>query len=189
MDGRKDKTCLQDKALLVAALAAGAGHEGGTSGVLKDLTNTVAGSGRALQVLVGSDLLSNSLSVLSGNRLLVGCPQGLDGVGVVSQIVLAADQDDGETRAEVHDLRDPLLKDVVQRIRRVDGEADQDDVRVRVRERSETVVIFLASRIPQGQLNVLVVNLNVGDIVLENGGDVDLERYYTSASRWLWGSM
>lgn len=41
-----------------------------------------------------------------------------------------------------------LLKDVVQRIRRVDGEADQDDVRVRVRERSETVIIFLASRIP-----------------------------------------
>lgn len=76
-----------------------------------------------------------------------------------------------------------LLKDVVQRIRGVDGEADQDDVRVRVRERSETVIIFLASRIPQGQLNVLVVNLNVGDIVLENGGDVDLERNYTSASR------
>lgn len=51
-----------------------------------------------------------STHVLSGNRLLVGCPQGLDGVGVVSQIVLAADQDDGETGAEVHDLRDPLSK-------------------------------------------------------------------------------
>lgn len=76
-----------------------------------------------------------------------------------------------------------LLKDVVQRIRRVDSEADQDDVRIRVRERSETVVIFLASRIPQGQLNVLVVNLDVGDIVLENGGDIDLERYNTLASR------
>jgi len=76
-----------------------------------------------------------------------------------------------------------LLKDVVQRIRRVDSEADQDDVRIRVRERSETVVIFLASRIPQGQLNVLVVNLDVGDIVLENGGDIDLERYNTLVSR------
>lgn len=68
MDGRKDKTCLQDKALLVAALAAGAGHEGGTSSVLKNLTNTVAGSGRALQVLVGSDLLSNSLSLNGDTR-------------------------------------------------------------------------------------------------------------------------
>lgn len=133
MDGRKDKTSLQNKALLVAALAAGARHEGGTSGMLKDLTNTVAGSGRALQVLVGTDLLSNGLSldgntrsaylvlrgslydgtkthVLGGNGLLVGGPQSLDGVGVVSQIVLAADQDDGKARAEVHDLRDPLSK-------------------------------------------------------------------------------
>jgi hypothetical protein len=41
-----------------------------------------------------------------------------------------------------------LLLDVVKRIRRIDGEADQDNVRVGVRERAETVVIFLASRIP-----------------------------------------
>lgn len=68
-----------------------------------------------------------------------------------------------------------LLKNIVQRVRRINGEADQDDVRVGVRERSETVIIFLASRIPQGQLDVLVVNLDVGDVVLENGGDVDLE--------------
>lgn len=68
-----------------------------------------------------------------------------------------------------------LLKNVVQRVRRINGEADQDDVRVGVGERSETVIIFLASRIPKGQLDVLVVNLDVGDVVLENGGDVDLE--------------
>lgn len=74
----------------------------------------------------------------------------------------------------MHNLRDPLLKNVVQRVRRINGEADQDDVRVGVGERSETVIIFLASRIPEGQLDVLVVNLDVGDVVLENGGDVDL---------------
>lgn len=81
----------------MAALAAGAGHESGARGVLKDLADASAGSGRALQVLVGTNLLGNSLGVLRGNRLLVGCPQGLDGVGVVSQIGLAADQDDGKT--------------------------------------------------------------------------------------------
>jgi hypothetical protein len=70
MDGRKDRTCLQNKALLVALAAAGAGHEGGAGGVLKDLTDTVAGSGRALQILVGTDLLSNSLS-LDGNTMSV----------------------------------------------------------------------------------------------------------------------
>lgn len=52
----------------MAALAAGARHEGGTSGVLKDLTNTVAGSSRALQVLVGTDLLGNSLSLYGNTK-------------------------------------------------------------------------------------------------------------------------
>lgn len=74
----------------------------------------------------------------------------------------------------MHDLGDPLLENVVQRVRGVNGEADQDDVRVGVREGSETVIIFLASRIPQGQLDVLVVDLDVGDIVFEDGGDIDL---------------
>lgn len=112
IDGYKDKTRLQNKALLVAALAGGARHESSAGGVLKDLANTAASSSRALQVLVRTDLLGNSLSlykwecqfrqskssvqaecthVRRGNRLLVGCPQGLDGVGVVSQIGLAAD--------------------------------------------------------------------------------------------------
>lgn len=68
-----------------------------------------------------------------------------------------------------------LLLDVVERIGGIDGEANQDNVGVGVRERTETVVIFLASRIPKGQLDVLAVNLDIGDIVLENGGDVDLQ--------------
>jgi hypothetical protein len=67
-----------------------------------------------------------------------------------------------------------LLKHIVQRVRGINSEADQDDVRVGVGEGSETVIIFLASRIPQGQLDVLVVNLDVGDVVLENSGDIDL---------------
>jgi hypothetical protein len=49
-------------------------------------------------------------------------------------------------------------------------------VRVGVRKRAETVVIFLASGIPEGELDVLAVHLDIGDVVLEDGGDVDLER-------------
>lgn len=41
-----------------------------------------------------------------------------------------------------------LLLYVVQGIRRVNSKADQDDMGIRVRERPETVVIFLTSRIP-----------------------------------------
>lgn len=63
IDRHKVRTRLQNKALLVAALAGGARHESSAGGVLKDLADTLAGSGRALQVLVGTDLLGNSLSL------------------------------------------------------------------------------------------------------------------------------
>jgi len=68
-----------------------------------------------------------------------------------------------------------LLLDVVKRIGRIDGEANQDNVRVGVGERAQTVVIFLAGGIPEGELDVLAVDLDIGDVVLENGGDVDLQ--------------
>jgi hypothetical protein len=49
-------------------------------------------------------------------------------------------------------------------------------MRVGVGKRAETVVIFLAGGIPEGELDVLAVHLDIGDVVLENGGDIDLLR-------------
>ena len=94
-----------------------------------------------------------------GDRPLVGLPELLNHSGVAPEILLAADEDDGQAGAEVQDLGNPLgetysvsvcspsgsvthdavaawarermvylLLDVVQRIRRVDGEADEDDM-------------------------------------------------------------
>lgn len=68
-----------------------------------------------------------------------------------------------------------LLLDVVEGVGRVDSEADQDDMGIGVGERSETVVIFLSSRIPQRQLNVFSINLDICDVVLEDSWDVDLD--------------
>jgi hypothetical protein len=47
-------------------------------------------------------------------------------------------------------------------------------MRIGVGERAESVVIFLAGGIPEGEFDVLAVNLDIGDVVLENGRDVDL---------------
>jgi hypothetical protein len=86
--------------------------------------------------------------------------QLLDGLLVVSEILLAADENDGKALAEVQDLRNPLetknntlahrhqepavaafrgerkksylLLDVVKGVWGVDSEADKDDVRVGV---------------------------------------------------------
>lgn len=135
---------------------------------------------------------------------MAGLTQLLNRLGVVAEILLATDKNDGQTLAEMQDLGDPLweevhvlakvayrvqsfnpkgerrkkqaylLLNVVEGVGGVDGEADQDDVGVGVRKGTETVVIFLASRIPKGQLDVLAINLDIGDVVLENGGNVDL---------------
>ena len=67
-----------------------------------------------------------------------------------------------------------LLLDVVERVGRVDGEADEDNMRVGVGQRAQTVVIFLACGIPEGELNVLAVDLYIGHVVLEDSGHVDL---------------
>jgi hypothetical protein len=61
----------------------------------------------------------------------------------------------------VKDLGDPLLLDVVERVGRVDREADEDDVRVRVREGTETVVVFLTGGIPEGELDALAIDDDV----------------------------
>lgn len=63
---------------------------------------------------------------------------------------------------------------VVQRVRGVDGEAHQDDVGVRITERAQAVVVFLSGRIPQGKFNMLSVNFDIGHVVLEHGGDINL---------------
>jgi hypothetical protein len=67
-----------------------------------------------------------------------------------------------------------LLLDVVERVGGVDGEANQDNVRIGVGKRSETVIILLTGGIPKGQLDVLAIDLDVGNVVLENSGDVHL---------------
>lgn len=45
---------------------------------------------------------------------------------------------------------------------------------VGVAEGSEAIVVFLAGSIPERQLDVLAVDLDIGDVVLEHGGDIDL---------------
>jgi hypothetical protein len=168
---------LEDHALLrlpALSAATGARHESGACGMLENLTDTLVGLGGALKVLVGADLLANLLTLLGRNRLLASLPQLLNGLLVVTQILLTSNEDDRQTLAEVQNLGDPLLLNVVKGVRRVNSEADQDDVGVGVGQGAETVVVFLTSRIPKGQLDVLVVDLDVGDVVLEDGGDVDL---------------
>jgi hypothetical protein len=116
--------------------------------------------------------------------------QLFNGLGVKAKILLATDKDDGQSRAKVKNFGDPLqtvsglsctqnsktclFLNVVERVGRVDSKANQDDVRVGIRQWTETVVVFLTSGIPQGKLDVFAVNLDIGDVVFKNSWDVDL---------------
>lgn len=122
---------LQDQALLLA-LAGFPGKQSSACGVLEHLSHALVGLGGAFEVLAGTDLLADFLSLglfvsmmfllaLLKALLFQACPyllgsdgllrrlvQLLNSLLVVSQILLAADEDDGEARAEVQDLGDPL---------------------------------------------------------------------------------
>ena len=53
--------CLQDQALL--ALSTLPGQQGRTGGRLKDFTDALVGLGRAFEIFVGTDLLTNFLAL------------------------------------------------------------------------------------------------------------------------------
>ena len=89
-----------------------------------------------------------------------------------------------------------LFLDIVERVGRVDGKADKDNVRVGVRQRTESVIVYqtgqnesantrkgarerqertlLSSRIPKRELDALPIDLDIRNIVLKHGRDVHL---------------
>ena len=149
-------------------------HKGVLGGGLKDLSNSLPRLRTALDVPLRTNLLSASQSLCPGHRPLIHPSQVLDSLWVVPKIHLASYENDGQALAEVKHFRNPLqglaglllLKlanlflHVIERIRRIDREADEDDMRVRIRQRAKSaagserrpvydlLVIFLAGGIP-----------------------------------------
>ncbi len=54
----------------------------------------------------------------------------------MSKVLLGPHEDEGNARTEVGELRDPGVGNIVQAVGVGNAEADQDDVRLRVGERS-----------------------------------------------------
>lgn len=72
---------------------------------------------------------------------------------------------------------------VVERWRADDGKADEEDVSLRVRERSEPVIIFLSSSVPKSQANWLSIDHNTRRVVVEAGRDTRSVVVLTSFAR------
>ena len=109
---RKD---LEERALAtLLLLLLHRGVEDSADGLIKDLLETLLCERRALEVLVRVDLLGLCCALLVGDgAALVLLAQLLDGVLVVAQIELRADQHDGHLCAVVGHLREPLCRHVL----------------------------------------------------------------------------
>lgn len=94
-------------------------------------------------------------SFVSSDRRLAGVPYPR----TVPQVGLGSDEDRGNSRTEVAHLWNPLEGDVVEAVAVLNGEADDDDVGVRVRQRTKLFVVLLTGRVPQRELNFLTVHL------------------------------
>jgi hypothetical protein len=87
-----------------------------------------------------------------------------------AQITLQGDQDQSHAGAVLGNLADPFTFDVLEGIGRIDAEAEHDGVGVIVGEGSESVEFFLTGSIPEGQLDVDIIDEDVVDVVFEDGG-------------------
>ena len=67
-----------------------------------------------------------------------------------------------------------LHQHIVKRVRRVNEEADENDVWIRIQERMKSIIVVLPRHIPQCQFNVLVVYKNLEDGILKYSGIVIL---------------
>jgi hypothetical protein len=71
-----------------------------------------------------------------------------------------------------------LVHDIFERVRAVNCEADEENVGFRVGKRPKTIILLLASSIPQSKLDHLARRRvrSVRDIVLKNSRDIFLLR-------------
>lgn len=68
-----------------------------------------------------------------------------------------------------------LLLNVIERIWGVYCKADKDDMGIRIAERTQAVVVFLACSIPQRKLDVFAIHFDIGHVVLEYRWNINLE--------------
>jgi len=101
-----------------------AGEQCGTGSVLEDLADTFARLGRAFEVVFSIDLLCYGHTLFRRYRPLARLSELFNDSWVPAKILFAANKDDGQVGAEMHDLRNPFFLYVVKGVGTVDGEAN-----------------------------------------------------------------
>lgn len=144
----------------------------GANGLVEDGLEALLGERGALQILDGGDLLGHGQSLRIGDRRQLLVLELLNRLFVVAQIELGAHKDDGHVVAMVTHLGEPLGAHVLEGSGIHQREADEEHVRLRIRERAQAIVVLLPGRIPQAQVDGLRVDHHIGRVVVEHGGNI-----------------
>jgi len=72
----------------------------------------------------------------------------------------------------VLELRPPFRFHVIEGVRRDDAEAYKENISLGVRERAETIIIFLTGSIPKTKVDRLAIYHDIGTVVIEDSGNV-----------------
>lgn len=125
------------------------------------------------------------------HRTLVRSAELLNSFAIASKILLASNENDGQSSTEMHNFGNPLRAKsahvlphyrlfayfflyIVKGIWAVDSEADQDDMRIGIGEWTKTIIVFLSGGIPKSKFDMLAIHFYVCNVVFKHGGDVDL---------------
>jgi hypothetical protein len=140
----------------------------------KNIVDAIARQRTALEVLPRAD---NFLHIAA----LLGCREAERLLahfflrkGIFAQVLLQPNEDNRDALTALTRLFGPLVLYVFERVGRVDGEADEEHVRLAVCERAQALVVFLAGGIPKRELHGLAVDSAVGYVVFEDSRDVAL---------------
>lgn len=126
--------------------------------LVKDVLELVLREGRTLHVFHCAQLLGHTVSIFFANRLHLLAGKLLADSGIVAKIGLGAHDQAGDTGAVVVHLGEPLFAYVLKGGRRSDRKANEEDIRLRIRKRTKTIVILLTSSIKQSQSVGLIAN-------------------------------
>lgn len=135
-------------------------------GLRESLVHAPILHGRALQIPQRTDPPRNLETLVVGDHILLLpllCARRLALLlgAVLAEVAFQRNEHELDALAVLGDLADPFRFDVLERVFRVDAEAEHDGVRVVVGERAESVEFFLAGGVPEREFDVDIVHEDV----------------------------
>ena len=146
----------------------------GADALIEALLQALLGEGRALDEFVCVDFLGEGHTLLIRDGSEAVLSEALEHLFVLAQIDLGGSENDRSVGAMMMDLRVPLGANVFEGGRVDSGVENEEDVGLRIRQGSKSIVVVLTSSIPKTQVVGLSIEHHIGAIVIEDSGEIIL---------------